>query len=202
MSGAPYRIKEIRYTLQGEGAQAGRPALLCRFAGCDRKCPFCDTDFQGIDGVHGGLFDDAETLADQLRTLWTGAEGGRPYVIFTGGEPTLQLDEPLIAACHARGFECGIETHGGHAVPDGLDWICVSPKALPLVQTRGSELKLVYPGCGLDLDALEQLSFTHFFLQPEDGPHLAENQQKAAALCLARPKWRLSLQLHKIIGLP
>ncbi len=197
-----YRVKEIRYTLQGEGAQAGRAALLCRFAGCDRKCPFCDTDFNGTDGENGGVYNSPLELASRLKALWIGNPPARPYVVFTGGEPTLQLDAALIDACHQLGFECGIETHGGHEVPPGLDWICVSPKAWPLAQTAGSELKLVYPGCGLDLEQFESLNFQYFYLQPEDGPQLSEHRRAAAELCLARPQWRLSLQQHKIIGIP
>ena len=208
-----YAVKELFRTLQGEGAQTGRPAVFCRFAGCnlwsgreeDRAaatCAFCDTDFVGTDGEGGGRFTGTDALADAVAKAW-GAGRERRYVVFTGGEPLLQLDAPLIAAVHARGFEIAVETNGTIAAPDGLDWICVSPKAgAPLVQTRGQELKLVWPQAGFDLDALARLDFAHFFLQPMDGPERLANTDSAIAACLAHPRWRLSLQTHKLIGIP
>jgi 7-carboxy-7-deazaguanine synthase (Cx14CxxC type) len=207
-----YTVKELFHTLQGEGGQAGRSAVFCRFAGCnlwtgreaDREtatCRFCDTDFVGTDGPGGGKFANAESLADRILAAWpAGAE--RRYVVMTGGEPLLQLDRPLIDALHARGFEIAVETNGTLAPPDGLDWICVSPKqGAELVARRGHELKVVYPQPGQDLDALSHLDFQHFFLQPMDGPERAANTAAAVAYCLAHPRWRLSLQTHKIIGI-
>ncbi|MBN1607689.1 MAG: 7-carboxy-7-deazaguanine synthase [Polyangiaceae bacterium] len=208
-----YVAKEIFYTLQGEGAQAGRPAVLCRFAGCnlwtgreeDRAgavCRFCDTDFVGTNGPGGGRFASAEDLADAIALTWASAAVGR-YVVFTGGEPTLQLDRAVLAAVHKRGFMAGIETNGTRTVPDGLDWVCVSPKAgAPLVQRGGDELKVVFPQAGLDPAALEELAFAHFFLQPCDGPELAANTRAAVDYCLAHPRWRLSLQTHKLVKIP
>jgi 7-carboxy-7-deazaguanine synthase (Cx14CxxC type) len=208
-----YAVKEIYLTLQGEGLQTGRPAVFLRFAGCnlwsgrevDRAtavCRFCDTAFVGTDGTGGGKFETPEALADAVAKLWP-AGGARPYVVCTGGEPLLQLDAPLIAALHARGFEVGVETNGTIAAPDGLDWVCVSPKAgAALVQRAGDELKLVYPQAGLEPESLEGLDFPAFLLQPMDGPDVAANTAAAAAYCLARPKWRLSVQTHKLIGLP
>ena len=208
-----YAVKELFRTLQGEGGQAGRAAVFCRFSGCnlwsgreeDRAgavCRFCDTDFVGTDGEGGGKFEHAKALADAIVATW-GDETVRRYVVFTGGEPLLQLDAALIDAVHARGFEIAVETNGTIVAPQNLDWICVSPKAgAPLAQTRGQELKLVWPQPGFDLDALSQLDFVHFFLQPMDGPDRAANTQTAIAACLARPRWRLSLQTHKIIGIP
>ena len=209
-----YSVKEIFYTLQGEGAQAGRPAVFCRFTGCnlwsgreeDRAsavCTFCDTDFVGTDGEGGGKFRDAAALADAVERTWvTGASENR-YVVCTGGEPLLQLDEALIAALHARGFEIAIETNGTLAAPEGIDWICVSPKAdAPLVQARGDELKLVYPQEKAMPERFEELGFGYFFLQPMDGPKREENTRAATDYCLAHPKWRLSLQTHKLIGIP
>ncbi|MFA7428957.1 MAG: 7-carboxy-7-deazaguanine synthase [Rhodospirillaceae bacterium] len=211
-----YAVKEIFHTLQGEGAQAGRAAVFCRFAGCnlwsgreqdraEAACQFCDTDFVGTDGPGGGKFATADALADAVRACWDAAvvEGGTPYVVCTGGEPLLQLDGPLIDALHARGFEIAVETNGTQAAPPGLDWICVSPKAgTDLVQTSGSELKVVWPQPGLDLDALGRLAFTHHFLQPMDGPDQAAAIALCAATCQAHPRWRLSLQTHKLIGIP
>ncbi len=207
-----YAVKEIFYTLQGEGAQAGRPAVFCRFAGCnlwsgreeDRAeavCQFCDTDFVGMDGTAGGRYADAAALADTIAAHWPG--GGRPFVVCTGGEPLLQLDEALIEALHARGFEVAVETNGTVApAPAGLDWICVSPKAgAELRLTRGHELKLVIPQPGIDLEAMEKLDFTRFSLQPMDGPDAARNTQAALELCLARPQWQLSLQTHKLLDI-
>jgi 7-carboxy-7-deazaguanine synthase (Cx14CxxC type) len=210
-----YQVKEIYFTLQGEGAQTGRAAVFLRFAGCnlwtgreeDRAkavCQFCDTDFVGVDGPGGGKFADAEALAEAVRRCWPQG-GGRqqPYVVCTGGEPLLQLDEALIEALHGAGFEVGVETNGTIAAPHGLDWICVSPKAgAELKQRHGHELKLVHPQAGVDPKQFEGLDFQHFFLQPMDGPQRAENTQTAIAYCLDRPLWRLSLQTHKLIGIP
>ncbi|WP_339828756.1 7-carboxy-7-deazaguanine synthase [uncultured Parvibaculum sp.] len=208
-----YSVKEIFYTLQGEGANAGRAAVFCRFAGCnlwsgreeDREsavCRFCDTDFVGTDGTGGGKFADAAALAAAVEDKWEGADGAR-FVVCTGGEPLLQLDAALIAALHARGFEIAVETNGTIAAPDGLDWICVSPKAAaPLKQTQGDELKLVYPQATARPELFEALDFEHFFLQPMDGDRTDENTRAATAYCLAHPKWRLSLQTHKLIGIP
>lgn len=211
-----YAVKELYYTLQGEGLQAGRAAVFLRFAGCnlwsgreeDREsavCRFCDTDFVGVDGPGGGRFDGAAALAEAVAACWrAGAEEtGAPYVVCTGGEPLLQLDEDLIAALHARGFEVGVETNGTLPAPEGLDWICVSPKASQaLAITAGDELKLVYPQAdGPAPSAFESLDFTAFLLQPMDGPALEENTASAARYCLARPRWRLSIQTHKYAGL-
>ena len=207
-----YAVKEIFLTLQGEGGQAGRPAVFCRFAGCnlwsgreeDRAsavCTFCDTDFVGMDGPGGGRFADAQALADAIEGAWTGGAGER-LVVLTGGEPLLQLDPPLIAALHARGFSIALETNGTMAVPPGVDWICVSPKAqAKVVQTAGQELKLVYPQPGVDPARFEGWGFERFLLQPMDGPALAENTRAAIAYCLAHPRWRLSVQTHKYIGI-
>ena len=207
-----YAVKEIFYTLQGEGAQAGRPAVFCRFAGCnlwsgreeDRAaavCRFCDTDFVGMDGTAGGRYKDAAALADAVAAHWPG--GGAPFVVCTGGEPLLQLDDALVAALHDRGFEVAIETNGTIApVPAGVDWICVSPKAgAPLELTAGDELKLVVPQPGLTPEMFESLQFRFFALQPMDGPSRLENTRTAVELCLARPQWRLSLQTHKVTGI-
>lgn len=207
-----YAVKEIFYTLQGEGAQAGRAAVFCRFAGCnlwsgreaDRAtatCRFCDTDFVGIDGTGGGRFADAAALADAVAAEWTG--GGAPFVVCTGGEPLLQLDDALVAAFHARGFEVAVETNGTVApAPVGLDWVCVSPKAdAPLQLTEGDELKIVVPQTGLDLEPFEAMRFQRFSLQPMDGPDRVENTRIAVELCLQRPRWRLSLQTHKYLGI-
>jgi 7-carboxy-7-deazaguanine synthase len=207
-----YAVKEIFLTLQGEGAQAGRPAVFCRFAGCnlwsgreeDRAeavCTFCDTDFVGMDGPGGGRFADAEALAGAIEAAWGGGAADR-LVVLTGGEPTLQLDTTLIAALHARGFEIAIETNGTLPVPEGVDWICVSPKAdAALAQTRGQELKLVYPQAGHDPARFEHLDFERFLLQPMDGPDRAANTEAAIAYCLAHPRWRLSVQTHKYLGI-
>jgi len=209
-----YSVKEIFYTLQGEGAQAGRPSVFCRFAGCnlwsgreeDREgavCRFCDTDFVGTDGEGGGKFATPEALADAIDARWpAGDASGRRYVVCTGGEPLLQLDAPLIAALHARGFEIAVETNGTQPAPEGLDWICVSPKAgAPLVLTTGSELKLVYPQPGAMPERFESLEFAHFFLQPMDGLEQRRNTRLAVEYCLAHPRWRLSVQTHKVIGI-
>lgn len=207
-----YSVKEMFLTVQGEGGQAGRPAVFLRFAGCnlwsglerDRGsavCRFCDTDFVGTDGVNGGKFATAEALVRAVAALWPG--GGEPYVVCTGGEPLLQLDTPLIDALHAAGFEIAVETNGTIAAPDGLDWICVSPKSTAaLKQTSGHELKLVYPQADAPPDAFEHLQFDQFRLQPMDGPNQAANAQAAYEYCLKHPKWRLSLQTHKWIGAP
>lgn len=208
-----YSVKEIFYTLQGEGAQAGRPAVFCRFAGCnlwsgrevDRAkaiCKFCDTDFVGTDGICGGKFETAEALAKAVARTWAGLPE-RQLVVVTGGEPLLQLDPPLIAAVKARGFEIAIETNGTIAAPSGIDWICVSPKAgTHLVQTSGQELKLVYPQPEARPQAFEHLDFQHFFLQPMDGPDRIQNTELAVAYCLEHPRWRISLQTHKLMGIP
>ncbi len=208
-----YAVKECFYTLQGEGAHAGRAAVFLRFAGCnlwtgredDRAsavCRFCDTDFVGV-GPDGGKFESADTLADAVAAHWPGAEGGaRPFVVCTGGEPLLQVDVPLIDALHARGFEVAVETNGTQPAPRGLDWICVSPKAgAPLVLTAGDELKLVFPQVNGDPERYEQLDFRNFFLQPMDGPALELNTRAAVAHCLAHPRWRLSVQTHKQLGI-
>ena len=209
-----YTVKEIFYTLQGEGAQAGRAAVFCRFAGCnlwsgreaDRAaavCRFCDTDFVGTDGPGGGKFASADALADAVAARWPRDAGGRPLVVCTGGEPLLQLDAPAIDALHARGFQVAVETNGTQPAPEGLDWICVSPKAdAPLVLTRGDELKLVYPQSEAMPERFAHLAFSHFFLQPMDGPKRARNTQQAVAYCLAHPQWRLSVQTHKVVGIP
>lgn len=229
-----YTVKEIFYTLQGEGAQSGRAAVFCRFAGCnlwtgreeDRAravCQFCDTDFVGT-GPDGGRFASANELADAVARCWQGGRGkgetgrdedspgspgsagspggGRRYVVCTGGEPLLQLDEDLISALHERGFEVAIETNGTRPAPSSLDWICVSPKAgAPMVQKRGSELKLVYPQDNAMPEEFEHLDFGHFFLQPMDGAAVAQNTAGAIEYCLRNPRWRLSLQTHKLLGL-
>jgi len=211
-----YSVKEIFYSLQGEGAHTGRPAVFCRFTGCnlwsgreedrnDAVCSFCDTEFVGIDGIAGGKFDNAESLAEAVRTLWPNETSSRvrPYVICTGGEPLLQLDTALLDALHLQGFEVAVETNGTLAAPVGLDWICVSPKAgSELVLTQGDELKLVYPQNDLRPYQLEELKFRHFYLQPMDGPELQQNTQKTIDYCLRNPRWRLSLQTHKIVGIP
>ena len=208
-----YSVKEIFLTLQGEGGQAGRAAVFCRFAGCnlwngresDRAaavCNFCDTDFVGMDGEGGGRFEGPGALAAAVERAWTGGAGGR-LVVCTGGEPLLQVDETLIAELHARGFEIAVETNGTLAAPPGIDWVCVSPKAdAPLAQTSGQELKLVHPQAGVDPARFEGLDFERFYLQPMDGPDREANTQAAAAYCLSHPRWRLSVQTHKYIGLP
>ncbi len=206
-----YAVKEMFLTLQGEGGQAGRASVFCRFAGCnlwtgreaDREeavCRFCDTDFVGIDGENGGRFN-AEGLAARIAGFWRGA--GKRFVVFTGGEPLLQLDEVLIAAVKARGFEIAVESNGTIDPPPGIDWLCVSPKAgAPLRVSKGQELKLVFPQEGAEPALYESLAFEHFFLQPMDGPDRLENIRRAVAYCLAHPRWRLSLQTHKLIGIP
>ena len=207
-----YAVKEIFLTLQGEGAHAGRAAVFCRFSGCnlwsgreqDRAgavCQFCDTDFVGTDGTLGGRFAAAEELADTIAAQWTGETAGR-YVVLTGGEPLLQVDAALIAALHARGFAVAVETNGTIIPPDGMDWICVSPKAgADLVLKRGHELKLVYPQDGAQPESFAGLDFERFSLQPMDGPDVAQNTEAAIAYCLRHPQWRLSLQTHKTLGI-
>ena len=209
-----YAVKEIFYTLQGEGAHAGRPAVFCRFAGCnlwsgreaDRAgaaCTFCDTDFVGTDGPGGGKFATAEALAARVKAAWPAGGAGVPYVVCTGGEPLLQLDAAAVQALHEAGFEVGVETNGTQPTPQGLDWICVSPKAgAPLTLRSGDELKLVFPQEGADPEDFRGLAFRHRFLQPMDGPRLKEHTAAAAAYCMEHPDWRLSLQTHKLIGLP
>jgi 7-carboxy-7-deazaguanine synthase len=208
-----YSVKEIFYTLQGEGAQAGRAAVFCRFAGCnlwsgreiDRAkaiCKFCDTDFLGTDGVGGGKFQTAGELAKLIDDTWTGLPE-RKFVVVTGGEPLLQLDSDLVAAIKNRGFEIAIETNGSMVVPAGVDWICVSPKAgAHLVQISGQELKLVYPQLEAKPKDFENLHFRHFFLQPMDGPERVRNTELAVAYCLENPRWRVSLQTHKLMEIP
>lgn len=208
-----YSVKEIYLTLQGEGAQTGRAAVFCRFAGCnlwsgreadrgDAVCQFCDTDFVGTDGPGGGRFDTALALALAVTAYWPPNSGGRPYVVCTGGEPLLQLDSALIAAFHAAGLEVAIETNGTLPVPPGVDWTCLSPKAgAETVVRSGDELKLVFPQDGAPPERYRDLAFRHRFLQPMDGPHREENTQRAIAYCLAHPEWRLSLQMHKLTGL-
>jgi 7-carboxy-7-deazaguanine synthase (Cx14CxxC type) len=206
-----YTVKEIFYTLQGEGANAGRPAVFCRFSGCnlwtgreaDRRtavCDFCDTDFVGV-GPDGGKFATAAGLADAVASRWPAGEGNR-FVVCTGGEPLLQLDAEAVNAFHERDFQVAVETNGTQDPAPGIDWICVSPKArAPLRLTHGNELKLVFPQPGLDPAALESLDFEEFFLQPMDGPDLAKNTRAAVAYCLEHPRWRLSVQTHKVLGI-
>jgi 7-carboxy-7-deazaguanine synthase (Cx14CxxC type) len=209
-----YVVHEIFYSLQGEGAQAGRPAVFCRFAGCnlwtgreeDRAtavCQFCDTEFVGPEGEGGGVFDSPAALADAVAAYWPHDSGPETrFVVCTGGEPTLQLDEPLVSELHARGFVVAIETNGTRQVAPGIDWICVSPKAgAELVQRAGHELKLVFPQPGAEPEHYESLAFRHWYLQPMDGPDRAANTEAAIAYCLAHPRWRLSLQRHKFLGL-
>ena len=207
-----YSVKEIFYTLQGEGALTGRPSVFCRFSGCnlwsgreeDRAtaaCTFCDTDFVGMDGSHGARYPDADALSARIAALWPKETGSR-FVVCTGGEPLLQLDPPLIAALHDAGFEIAIETNGTIAVPPGIDWVCVSPKGeAPLAVTAGDELKLVVPQPGVDPRSFEHLNFRRFSVQPMDGPERAANTEWAIGFCLAHPRWQLSLQTHKITGI-
>ena len=207
-----YSVKEAFLTVQGEGGQAGRAAVFLRFAGCnlwnglerDRAkavCTFCDTDFVGVNGDGGGKFADAEALSDHVAFLWRGREGDPKLVVCTGGEPLLQLDSALIAALKARGFDIAVETNGTVAAPDGIDWICVSPKAdAPVVQTSGQELKLVFPQAKAMPDLFEGLDFERFWLQPMDGADQVANTAAAIEYCLTRPRWRLSVQTHKYIG--
>ena len=208
-----YQVKEIFYTLQGEGANAGRAAVFCRFAGCnlwsgrepDRAsaiCNFCDTDFVGTDGTLGGKFAVANALATTIAAQWPSTIKTNRFVVMTGGEPLLQVDAELIDALHMRGFEIAVETNGTIAAPAGIDWICVSPKAgAPWVQRTGHELKVVWPQTSFDLDELEAANFTHRYLQPMDNVLKADNLSSCIALCLQRPAWRLSLQTHKLTGI-
>jgi 7-carboxy-7-deazaguanine synthase (Cx14CxxC type) len=211
-----YQVKEIFYTLQGEGANAGKPAVFCRFAGCnlwsgreqDRAtavCQFCDTDFVGTDGTLGGRYDYAHALAAQMAALWPSVDHAHRFVVLTGGEPLLQVDTALVGALHAQGFQIAVETNGSLAAPAGIDWICVSPKAgAPWVQRTGQELKLVWPQAGLDLDdlqAMQSLAFEHHHLQPLDDILRAKNTEICIALCLQHPAWKLSLQTHKMTGI-
>lgn len=211
-----YLVKEIFYTLQGEGTWSGRPAVFCRFSGCNlwtgrerhrdqAVCRFCDTDFVGTDGPGGGRFPSARELADAVAGAWAGSghARARPYVVCTGGEPLLQLDEAAVEALHDRGFEVAVETNGTRPLVAGLDWVCMSPKAgAPLVVRSGDELKLVFPQEALMPQDVEELDFPNLFLQPMDGPARAENTKAAVEYCLAHPQWRLSLQTHKVIGIP
>jgi 7-carboxy-7-deazaguanine synthase len=210
-----YIIKEIFYTLQGEGLQTGRPAVFCRFSGCnlwsgkqqDRShanCRFCDTDFVGTDGPSGGVFDDAQTLAQSIAETFPQdiSLKTRSLVVLTGGEPALQVDDGLIEALHERDFEIAIETNGTLPLPESIDWITVSPKAnTQIIIQSGNELKLVYPQEGTSLVSFEELHFQYFLLQPQDGPSVKENTRRAVDYCLAHPRWRLSLQTHKILGM-
>jgi 7-carboxy-7-deazaguanine synthase len=209
-----YAVKEIFYTLQGEGANTGRAAVFCRFAGCnlwtgqeqdraEATCQFCDTDFVGTDGPGGGKFATADALARAVSAAWPDANPQRRFVVCTGGEPLLQLDAPLLRALHQEGFEVAVETNGTMPPPDHIDWLCVSPKgAAPLVVRAGDEIKLVFPQAELNPVQFEQLAFEHFFLQPMDGPDLEANTAAALQYCLAHPRWRLSLQTHKLLGIP
>jgi len=209
-----YLVKELFLTLQGEGHQAGSAAVFCRFTGCNlwtgreehrsiAVCQFCDTDFVGTDGPGGGQFPTAEALADAIEATWTAASKAERLVVCTGGEPLLQLDDELVATLHARGFRIAIETNGTLAPPDGVDWICMSPKAgADLVLTSGDELKLVYPQPGLAPESVTDLAFGHFYLQPMDGPDRDANTAAAVAYCLEHPRWRLSMQTHKYLGIP
>jgi 7-carboxy-7-deazaguanine synthase (Cx14CxxC type) len=211
-----YVVKEIFYTLQGEGANVGRPAVFCRFSGCnlwsgreeDRAratCAFCDTDFVGADGPGGGRFATPRSLATAVINHWppAGSSQARPFVVCTGGEPLLQMDEPLVAALHEAGFEVAIETNGTRVPPPGVDWVCVSPKAgADLVLRNGDELKLVFPQPGAMPELFEDFAFHHFFLQPMDGPERDRNTRLAVRYCLEHPRWRLSLQTHKYLGIP
>jgi 7-carboxy-7-deazaguanine synthase len=209
-----YSVKEIFYTLQGEGTHAGRPAVFCRFSGCnlwsgresdraDAVCRFCDTDFVGTNGERGGKYTDATSLAALIDSLWPVTYAASKFIVFTGGEPLLQLDVPLIDSMHERGFEVAIETNGTLPVPAGVDWICVSPKAGAELQVRqGHELKLVIPQQNQTMADYEQLTFRHFYLQPMDGPDVETNTRLAIELCKKNPKWKLSLQTHKLLQIP
>lgn len=208
-----YSVKEIFYTLQGEGANAGRPAVFCRFAGCnlwsgreeDRAkaiCKFCDTDFVGTNGDGGGKFSNAQELAAAIEARWTAKNSGRRFVVLTGGEPLLQVDSELLDALHSHGFTVAVETNGTVSPPPGIDWLCVSPKAnAELVVRAGQELKLVFPQLEADPALFADLAFETFYLQPMDGPAKAENTARAIAFCQANPQWNLSVQTHKVIGI-
>jgi 7-carboxy-7-deazaguanine synthase (Cx14CxxC type) len=210
-----YAVKEIFYTLQGEGANTGRPAVFCRFAGCnlwtgqeadrlEATCQFCDTDFVGTDGPGGGKFSDPASVARAVASAWPeDVPGARRFVVCTGGEPLLQLDAALLDALHGEGFDVAVETNGTVEPPPGIDWLCVSPKAgAPLEVREGNELKLVYPQEGAEPERFEALGFDHLFLQPMDGPAREANTAAALSYCLAHPRWRLSLQTHKLLGIP
>lgn len=209
-----YAVKEVFRTLQGEGRQAGRAAVFVRFSRCnlwsgherDRAsaiCRFCDTDFVGTDGPGGGVFRGADALAGHVAEVWGGSARRHRFVVCTGGEPALQLDDGLVAALHDEGFEVAVETNGTLALPAGVDWVCVSPKVgAELVVTAGDELKVVWPQEGVDLEALEHLDFDHFLLSPMDGPDRDRATADAVATCLANPRWRLSIQAHKVLGIP
>jgi 7-carboxy-7-deazaguanine synthase (Cx14CxxC type) len=209
-----YAVKELFYTLQGEGARTGRAAVFCRFSRCNlwsghehhratAVCRFCDTDFVGTDGPGGDVFGDAAELAARTRATWPGHHAGTPYVVCTGGEPLLQLDDALVEALHDAGFEVAVETNGTLVVPADVDWVCVSPKAdADTVVRTGDELKLVFPQPGADPGRFAAWEFDHFFLQPMDGPDVARNTELAVRYCLAHPQWRLSLQTHKLLGIP
>jgi len=209
-----YAVKEMHYTLQGEGAQTGRAAVFCRFSGCnlwsglerDRataQCQFCDTDFVGTDGSGGGSFASAADLALKIASYWPKDSRGHPYVVFTGGEPLLQLDDDLITALHGQRFDIAIETNGTLPVPPGVDWVCVSPKyGVEQVQCSGDELKIVHPQVGFDPRDLEVQNFTHRFVQPMDGPDYQDNLKTCVEFCRDNPAWRLSLQTHKVLGIP
>jgi 7-carboxy-7-deazaguanine synthase (Cx14CxxC type) len=208
-----YSVKEMFYTLQGEGANAGQPAVFCRFAGCnlwsgreeDRStaiCQFCDTDFVGTDGTHGGKFDSAQVLAAAIASFWPASDTQHRFVVLTGGEPLLQVDEALVEALHAFGFTIAVETNGTVLPPKGIDWLCMSPKAgSQRVVETGQELKLVFPQVGAEPAMYESLNFENFYLQPMDGPNAAANTAAAVAYCQAHPRWRLSVQTHKLIGI-
>jgi 7-carboxy-7-deazaguanine synthase len=207
-----YAVKEIFYTLQGEGRNSGRAAVFCRFAGCnlwtgreedraEAACTFCDTDFVGMDGLRGGRYADTEALVGAIADVWEGGDTGR-FVVLTGGEPLLQVDKALLDALHVRGFEVAVETNGTIEPPPGIDWLAVSPKILPLAVTSGDELKLVYPNPRIAPEQVEDLAFDHLLLQPLDGPDIEANTRAAAAFCMRRPRWRLTLQTHKVVGLP
>jgi 7-carboxy-7-deazaguanine synthase (Cx14CxxC type) len=210
-----YSVKEIYYTLQGEGAHTGRPAVFLRFAGCnlwsgreehraEAVCRFCDTEFVGTDGKGGGKFEKAAELAEAVRQAWPRVADIVPYVVCTGGEPLLQLDDELVIALHAAGFEIGVESNGTLAAPEGIDWLCISPKgSAPLVQTSGQELKLVYPQSESEAQPtnFERLKFDHFFLQPLDSPEVEQNTRLAVEFCLKHPRWKLSVQTHKVLGI-
>lgn len=209
-----YSVKEIFYTLQGEGANAGRPAVFCRFAGCnlwtgreaereDAICQFCDTDFVGTDGPGGGRFSTARDLAQAVTEKWPDPNLGKPLVVCTGGEPLLQMDDELVREFHTAGFEIAIETNGTILPPDGIDWICVSPKAgSECILTAGDELKVVFPQAGAEPDLFDGFEFRNYYVQPMDGPSRERNTQLAIRYCMAHPKWKLSLQTHKLLGIP
>lgn len=209
-----YQIKEIFYTLQGEGAMAGRPAVFCRFTGCnlwsgreeDRAqaiCTFCDTDFRGTDGLNGGTYPDAEHLAMKIASCWPDLSKGTPYVVCTGGEPLLQMDVAFTQAVKKYGFEIAVETNGTKPMVDGIDWVCVSPKSTAnLVVTKGNELKLVYPQMDAAPEQFEKLSFDHFYLQPMDGENAKITEQQTLAYCLKNPQWKMSVQVHKWLNIP